>query len=112
NVKSNHPEKTSHPCQFPIELIERCILALTNEDDWILDPFCGVGSALIAAVKHKRRAMGIDRDAEYCKIAIQRLNSYHEGTLKIRPINKEIYKPTGRERVSQIPVEWLIKEHP
>ncbi|KJU83563.1 adenine-specific DNA-methyltransferase [Candidatus Magnetobacterium bavaricum] len=111
NVKSNHPEKTSHPCQFPIELIERCILAFTNENDWILDPFCGVGSALIAAIKHKRKAMGIDRDAEYCEIAKQRLTSYYEGTLKIRPIDKEIYKPTGRERVSQIPIEWLIKEH-
>ncbi|WP_040333870.1 DNA-methyltransferase [Candidatus Magnetobacterium casense] len=110
NVKSNHPEKTSHPCQFPIELIERCILAFTNENDWILDPFCGVGSALIAAVKHQRKAMGIDKDTEYCEITKQRLNSYYEGTLKIRPINKEIYKPTGRERVSQIPIEWLIKE--
>lgn len=34
NVKSNHPEKTEHPCQFPIELVERCILALTNEGSW------------------------------------------------------------------------------
>lgn len=49
NVKSNHPEKTAHPCQFPIELIERCVLALTNENDWVLDPFGGVGSSLIAA---------------------------------------------------------------
>ncbi|WP_420265670.1 DNA-methyltransferase [Candidatus Magnetominusculus dajiuhuensis] len=106
NVKSNHPEKTCHPCQFPIELIERCVLAFTNEHGWIIDPFCGVGSALIAAVKHNRKAMGIDRDTEYCKIATQRLNSYYGGTLKMRPIGKEIYKPTGKERVSQIPIEW------
>src|SRR3989338_2526074 len=33
NVKANHPEKTLHPCQYPIELIERCVLALTNEND-------------------------------------------------------------------------------
>jgi len=111
NVKSNHPEKTSHPCQFPIELIERCVLAFTNENDWVLDPFCGVGSTLIAATKHNRRAMGIDRDAEYCKVAQERLNSYYEGTLKIRPIGKEIHKPSGRERVSQIPMEWLTKEN-
>src|SRR2546422_5461722 len=37
NVKANHPEKTEHPCQFPVELIERCVLALTNEGDWVLD---------------------------------------------------------------------------
>ena len=42
NVKSNHPEKTVHPCQFPVELVERCVLALTNENDWVLDPFAGV----------------------------------------------------------------------
>ncbi|MEO5356327.1 MAG: site-specific DNA-methyltransferase [Nitrospirae bacterium YQR-1] len=111
NVKSNHPEKTSHPCQFPIELIERCILAFTKERDWILDPFCGAGSSLIAAVKHNRKAMGIDRDAEYCKIATERLNSYYEGTLQIRPLGKEIFKPTGRERVSQIPIEWPNMVH-
>jgi adenine-specific DNA-methyltransferase len=111
NVKSNHPEKTSHPCQFPIELIERCVLAYTNENDWILDPFCGVGSALIAATKHNRKAMGIDRDAEYCKVARQRLNSYYEGTLKTRQIGKAIHKPSGRERVSQVPMEWVIQEH-
>jgi len=39
NVKSNHPEKTIHPCQFPIELVERCVLALTNENDWVFDPY-------------------------------------------------------------------------
>ena len=50
NVKANHPEKTIHPCQFPIELVERCVLALTNENDWVLDPYCGVGSALIAGL--------------------------------------------------------------
>ena len=38
NVKANHPEKTIHPCQFPIELIERCVLSMTNEGDWVLDP--------------------------------------------------------------------------
>ncbi len=64
NVKANHPEKTGHPCQFPIELVERCVLALTNEDDWVFDPFAGVGSALIAAVMHNRRAMGSDSDKE------------------------------------------------
>lgn len=65
NVKSNHPEKTVHPCQFPIELVERCVLALTNEDDCVLDPYCGVGSAVIAALKHNRKAAGVDKEQEY-----------------------------------------------
>lgn len=41
NVKSNHPEKTIHPCQYPVELVERCILALTEEGDWVFDPYVG-----------------------------------------------------------------------
>ena len=39
NVKSNHPEKTSHPCQFPVELVERLVLSLTHEGDRVFDPF-------------------------------------------------------------------------
>ncbi len=110
NVKSNHPEKTPHPCQFPIELIERCVLALTNEGDWILDPFGGVGSSLIAAMKHQRRGMVIDREHQYIKLTKDRVKAYQNGTLKIRPIGKPVHKPTGREKVAQVPSEWLDKK--
>lgn len=110
NVKSNHPEKTNHPCQFPIELVERCLLALTNENSWVLDPFAGVGSTIIAAVKNNRNAMGIEKEEEYCKIAKQRIKDFNEGKLKIRPINKPIHKPSGNEKVSQVPKEWLQLE--
>ena len=106
NVKSNHPEKTPHPCQFPIELIERCVLALTNEGDWVLDPFAGVGTSLIAAVRHGRRGMLIERDHGYVRMATQRTIDFYNGTLKIRPLGKPVHKPTGREKVAQVPVEW------
>lgn len=107
NVKSNHPEKTSHPCQFPIELIERCVLALTNENDWVLDPFGGVGSSLIAAIKNGRRGMVIDRDPQYISIAKERISAFQDGVLKIRPLGKPVHKPTGKEKVAQMPSEWL-----
>ena len=74
NVKANHPEKTIHPCQFPIELVERCILALTDPGDWVLDPFSGVGSAMLAAVKTDRRAMGCEREKKYVEEAKKRMN--------------------------------------
>jgi DNA modification methylase len=106
NVKANHPEKTNHPCQYPIELIERCILALTEKDDWVLDPYCGVGSALIAALKHNRKAAGVDKEQEYIKTATQRIEDFYTGKLKIRPMGKPVHEPTGRESVSQIPREW------
>lgn len=109
NVKSNHPEKTLHPCQFPVELIERCVLALTNEDDWVLDPFGGVGSSLIAALKNNRRGMMIDRDKEYIAIARKRIEDFHDGVLKIRPLGKPVHKPTGKEKVAQLPSAWIEK---
>lgn len=106
NVKSNHPEKTEHPCQFPIELVERCVLALTDEGSWVLDPFAGVGSTVIGAIKNNRNGMGIEKEKEYCKIANKRIEDLKEGKLKIRPINKPIHKPTGKDKVAQIPKEW------
>lgn len=106
NVKSNHPEKTEHPCQFPVELVERCVLALSNEESWVLDPFSGVGSTVIGAIKNNRNGFGIEKDIEYCKIAKKRIVDLNEGNLKIRPINKPIHKPSTKDRVAQVPVEW------
>lgn len=107
NVKANHPEKTTHPCQFPIELIERCVLALTNEGDWVLDPFGGVGSSLIAAIKNERRGMVIDREKQYIDETIDRVKAFQNGTLKVRPLGKPAHKPTGKEKVAQVPQAWL-----
>lgn len=115
NVKSNHPEKTDHPCQFPIELVERCVLAMTNENSWVLDPFAGVGSTIIAAIKNSRNALGIEKEEEYCKLANKRIKDFKDGKLKIRPINKPIHIPTGKDKVSRIPDEWqqlkLVNSH-
>ncbi|MCE5331117.1 MAG: site-specific DNA-methyltransferase [Bacteroidales bacterium] len=107
NVKSNHPEKTTHPCQFPIELVERCVLALTDESSWVLDPFAGVGTTVIASIKNNRNAIGIEKEDEYCDIAKERINELKEGNLKMRPINKAIHVPSGNDKVSQVPKEWL-----
>lgn len=93
NVKFNHPEKTIHPCQFPVELIERLVLALTNPGDWVVDPFIGVGSTAIAAILHGRKAAGADIIEEYIKIAKQRIELLLRGKLKLRPMGKPIYKP-------------------
>lgn len=110
NVKANHPEKTIHPCQFPIELVERCVLALTDEGDWILDPFSGVGSALLAALKNNRKAFGCEKDSEYVQIARQRIADLASGKLRYRQLGKPIHQPTGREKVAQVPISWLTEE--
>lgn len=106
NVKANHPEKTDHPCQFPIELVERCVLALTNEGDLVFDPYAGVGSTVLAALNRDRRGMGAERDEKFVAVARTRINDYLTGNLKIRPLGKPVHQPTGREKVAQIPDEW------
>ena len=110
NVKSNHPEKTIHPSQFPIELVERLVLALTNEGDWVFDPFVGVGSSIIAAILHKRRGMGVDKEKIYTDIAYERIIAALKGTLRKRPLGKPIYKPKGTEKVARLPEEWRTRK--
>ncbi len=112
NVKSNHPEKTAHPCQYPVELVERCILALTDRNkSWVLDPYAGVGSTLIAAIENHRYAIGIEKEKKYVEIAEQRLRDVKGGKLKLRPIYKPIHKPKASDKIAQIPAEWK-SEHP
>lgn len=106
NVKANHIEKTIHPCQFPVELVERCVLALTNEGERVLDPYCGVGSTLIAALMHDRQAVGVEKEQDYINISKERISQLFNGTLKTRPLGRPVHKPTGREKVSQVPLEW------
>jgi adenine-specific DNA-methyltransferase len=93
NVKNNHVEKTIHPCQFPIELVERLVLSMTESGDWVLDPFAGVGSALAAAVRHGRRAAGAELDKEYVAIAKERLLQASNGVLPVRAMGQPVYDP-------------------
>ena len=94
NVKNNHVEKTVHPCQFPIELVERLVLSLTHRGDAVLDPYMGVGSSVVAAVKNDRIGFGCDVVQEFVDIAWDRVADLRNGTLKMRPMNKPIYDPS------------------
>ncbi|MGH8068431.1 MAG: DNA-methyltransferase [Candidatus Entotheonellia bacterium] len=91
NVKSNHVEKTEHPCQFPVELIERLVLSMTNEGDWVLDPFLGTGTSIIAAIRHRRRGIGAETMLKYVQLARERIQQEIEGTLPTRPMNRPVY---------------------
>jgi adenine-specific DNA-methyltransferase len=106
NVKSNHPEKTEHPCQYPVELVERCVLAMTNPDDVVFDPFGGVGTSIIGALRHGRRAVASEQDPDYCATARQRITDWQNGLLRVRTMGTPVHQPSGREKVSQVPDEW------
>ena len=102
NVKHNHVEKTIHPCQFPVELVERLVLSMTQPKSLVLDPFIGVGSTAIAAVKHGRRAAGAEIRADYLAIAAERIRLLAEGKLRTRPMGKPVYQPNG-ESIAKSP---------
>lgn len=106
NVKSNHPEKTLHPCQFPSELAERCILAFTDEGDTVLDPFVGAGTTVIAAKKLSRAAIGIDKSSSYAKLARSRIKDFEDGNLKFRQSGKPTRRPKQGEKVATVPSSW------
>jgi adenine-specific DNA-methyltransferase len=95
NVKANHVEKTIHPCQFPVELIERLVLAMTDENEWVLDPFAGVGTTAIAALIHGRKAIISELVAEYLKVAERRILLAENGQLRIRPMERPIHDPAS-----------------
>lgn len=105
NVKSNHVEKTIHPCQFPVGLIERLVLSMTNEGGWVFDPFAGVASAGVAAAIHKRRFCGCDISKEYLEIGKARIEDAAMGKAKYRPHDKPIYDHT-QSKLSQRPLEF------
>lgn len=108
NVKNNHPEKVDHPCQFPIELAERCVLALSDEDDIVYDPFAGVGSSLLAALKNNRRAYGTEWEQKYVDIGMERIEKLKNDSLVTRPIHKQIWKPGEHDKIAQRPAEWGV----
>ena len=93
NVKWNHIEKSDHPCQFPVGLIEPLVLAMTNIADNVFDPYLGVGSTVIAAMKHDRTGYGCDVEEKYASIARERIQMLKDGTLKTRPMDKPVYDP-------------------
>ena len=70
---SNNRQGIDHPAMFPEALAEQLILTFSQENDLVLDCFCGAGSALCAAKRHSRDFMGFDRSKKYVKIALDRL---------------------------------------
>jgi adenine-specific DNA-methyltransferase len=101
NVKANHIEKTAHPCQFPIELVERFILAATVAGDLVVDPFMGVGTTACAAVLHGRRAAGAEIVADYVRIARHRIQLAARRELKTRPIERPVHQPSPNSALAR-----------
>ena len=109
NVKANHVEKTSHPCQFPIALAQRVIAATTKKGDLVLDPFTGVGTTAAAAALLERRFVGAETLRKYHKIAVKRVLEALRGKLRYRPSGKSVYEPRANTPLTIVPSNWRIR---
>ena len=109
NVKSNHVEKTDHPCQFPVELPARLILALTKRGDLVVDPFMGVGSTAVAAILNGRRVAGADIVKSYIRIARKRIRESANGDVKVRQMLKPVYVPQPNTPLTTLPKHFRVQ---
>jgi site-specific DNA-methyltransferase (adenine-specific) len=67
-----------HPTQKPVALVERCLLASTNEGDLVLDPFHGGGTTAVASLRLKRGCVGIELDEAHASLAVKRIKAETE----------------------------------
>ncbi len=71
-------ERTPHPAQFPIALIDRVVKASSDQGQIVMDPFLGSGTSAIVALANKRKFVGFEIDRKYCDLAVERIRQYIE----------------------------------
>jgi adenine-specific DNA-methyltransferase len=71
-------ERTKHPAQFPLGVVERVVLVSSNAGELVLDPFMGSGSAGVAAVGHGRPFIGFEVREDYCEMAAERFERFFD----------------------------------
>ncbi|WP_280138314.1 site-specific DNA-methyltransferase [Rhizobium sp. Root1220] len=87
-MKNRHPEKTSHPCQFPEDLVERLVIGMSKPGQTVLDPFAGSGTVGAVCNRLERRSVLIERAPEYVYIIRNRLGGANPQTRT--QVNEEI----------------------
>ena len=103
-VKASSVEKTRHPCQFPVGLVQGLIRALCPQDGMVVDPFLGSGTTGAAAAIEGRRFAGAEIDEDYYRLSVDRIQQAIDGNLRYRPYGKPLQVPTGR--VAQRPPQF------
>lgn len=85
------PENTAHPTQKPEKLIAKLILASSNEDDIVFDPFVGSGTTSVTAKKLNRRYVGIEQNPQYCIWTEKRLELANRDRTQFKDLKKEYF---------------------
>ena len=88
--------------------MERLVLSLTAPDEWVVDPFLGVGSSIVAAMLHERRGAGAELSPEYLAVARERINATATGTLKVRSRQTPVFDPRDAGK-ALLTAPWLTE---
>ena len=87
-VKNVSKEKTTHPCQIPVEIMENVIGVIPNDENLIIiDPFMGSGTTGVACVNLNRNFIGMEIDEKYYQIAVKRIEDAQRDKLERLPLN-------------------------
>lgn len=107
--------RQNHPTQKPEGLMERMILASTNENDLVVDPFAGSGTTLRVCQQLNRNCFGIELNADYVKMINSRLNEPFTGFDSIDPrmerVPNDLNDEETREEYLANHIEWFLKNH-
>lgn len=95
------PNKNFHPTVKPIKLMQYLVRLITPPSGIVLDPFCGSGTTGIACRLQNFQFVGIEQDAEYCKIAEARINNYVVEEDEIVQDTEKVKKPSARQKKSE-----------
>ena len=78
NIWTINPSRTpEHPCSFPNEIPKRCIETTTKTNDVVIDPYMGIGTTIITAVKNNRRFIGVEKNENYYNIVVEKLDNFY-----------------------------------
>ncbi len=96
-------ERTEHPCQMPLAVLERIILATSNPGDLVIDPFAGSGTTLVAAKRHGRRFWGCELSPRYAATIEQRLQAVEWGVTPHEPAVSQAAAPRRARSQRAVP---------
>lgn len=113
------PENTDHPTQKPEKLVAKLILASSRPGDFVFDPFFGSGTTCVVAKKLGRKFSGVERESEYCQLAVKRLDraesdraiqGYHDGYFWERNSLVDQRQVKTNKKDSTAPIPGLFDE--
>src|SRR5207244_3507508 len=109
NVKAGHVEKTIHPCQFPVALVQRLVRALCPAGGLVVDCFAGSASAGVAALVEGRRFYGCDLNPIYVQVGRERLDECARGVLRYRSVDEPLFVANDRSAVATAPAHFAVR---